>query len=539
MASDESTPAQDAPPRGGGGGVAGIGSPDRPKGVPTTLSDPIPADESREQRQQRLNEKARRLPREPGVYLLKDAAGRVIYIGKSANLRDRVASYFQVASKLEFKKSGLLDEAVDFETIGADTEVEALLVENRLIKDIQPKYNARLLDDKTFPYLVVSMGEDFPGVYVTREPAEFRGAKIFGPFTSVHSLREAITHLQKAFKFRTCHLDIRPDDDRRRFFRPCILHSINQCTAPCGDRVGREPYREDIRRLLRFLDGDRSKMIAELQEGMKDASAALEFERAARLRDEIKALQALGKRAVKGDEQYWQPEAFVVDPRQGVEALQKALGLAEAPRIIEGFDIAHLHGGEMVGSKVTFIDGVPFKDSYRRYKVRHQQGNNDFLSLQEVVSRRYRDAGEGNELYPDVILIDGGLGQLNSVMQVFAQMPVKPPMVLGLSKQEELIHVPGMAEPLRLRRQHLGLKLLQYIRDEAHRFAQHYHHILRRKSQLEEDRQSGRRPPRRKGPAKSAQGPALSQIDDMPLSTHVRLPVIRPPAEENPAGIDG
>jgi excinuclease ABC subunit C len=236
-----------------------------PVGVATTLSSPIPPNESREDRLRRLNEKARRLPKEPGVYLMKDARGRVIYVGKSASLRDRVGSYFQVASKLEFKKSGMIDEVIDFETLGTDTEVEALLAENRLIKDIQPKYNARLLDDKTFPYLVVSMGEDFPGVYVTREPLEFPGAKIYGPFTSVHALREALTHLQKAFRFRTCHLDIRLDDQRRRFFRPCILHSIHQCTAPCADGIGRDAYRDDVRGLLGFLDGVRSKMIAEVQ----------------------------------------------------------------------------------------------------------------------------------------------------------------------------------------------------------------------------------------------------------------------------------
>ncbi len=499
-------------------------------GVATTLSSPIPPNETRQERQRRLNEKAKRLPKEAGVYLMKDARGRVIYVGKSASLRDRVGSYFQPASRLEFKKSGLLDEVVDFETLGTDTEVEALLVENRLIKDIQPKYNARLLDDKTFPYLVVSMGDDFPGVYITREPAEYRGARIYGPFTSVAALREAISHLQKAFKFRTCHLDIGADDHRRRFFRPCILHAIDQCSAPCADRIGRDPYREDIRRLLRFLDGDRSKMIAELQKEMQEASANLQFERAAKVRDEIKALQALSKRADKGEAEFWQPEAFVVDPKQGVEALQKALGLPEAPRIIEGFDIAHLHGGEMVGSKVCFIDGVPFKDSYRRYKIRHRQGNNDFLSLQEVVSRRYREAGEGNELYPDLIMIDGGVGQLNSVMQVFAQMAVKPPGVIALSKQEELIHVPGRDEPIRLRRQHLGLKLLQYVRDEAHRFAQHYHHILRRKSQFEEGIATGRRPPRAKKPSRPKQ--SLTAPEEMPLSTHVKLPILNPPKEE-------
>ncbi len=161
---------------------------------------------------------------------MKDEKGRVIYIGKSASLRDRVSSYFQAATKLEFKKSGLLECVVDFDVMETDTEVEALLAENRLIKDIQPKFNARLLDDKTFPYLMVTTGEEFPGVYVTRQPRT-EGVKLFGPFTSVHSLKEAVTVLQKAFKFRTCHLEILESDENRRFFRPCLLYPIKQCTA--------------------------------------------------------------------------------------------------------------------------------------------------------------------------------------------------------------------------------------------------------------------------------------------------------------------
>src|ERR1043165_5032803 len=166
----------------------------------------------------KLLEKAKGLPKVPGVYLMKDDKGRVVYIGKSGCLRDRVCSYFQASTKLEYKKSGLLNEVVDFETIDCESEVEALLSENRLIKDIQPKYNARLLDDKTYPYLMVTTDEDFPGVYVTREPRT-KGVKLYGPFTSVHSLKEAVTLLQKAFQFRTCHLDIREEDPGRRFFR--------------------------------------------------------------------------------------------------------------------------------------------------------------------------------------------------------------------------------------------------------------------------------------------------------------------------------
>ncbi len=457
--------------------------------------------DGRSERIQRLAEKAKTLPRAPGVYLMKDDKGRVIYIGKSASLRDRVGSYFQASTKLEHKKSGLLDHVVDFDVVQTDSEVEALLAENRLIKDIQPKYNARLLDDKTFPYVMITTDEDFPGVYITREPRT-KGVKLFGPFTSVYALKEAITLLQKAFKFRTCTLDIREGDDKRRFFRPCLLYPIKQCTAPCAAKIDKKTYREDIFRLVRFLEGDKASTIAEMEKEMLKASKALDFERAARLRDEIKALRGLGARAGKGEQEFWQPEAFITNPQEGVQRLQEAIGIDTPPRIIEGIDIAHLHGDEMVGSKVCFIDGVPFKDGYRRYKIKHGQGNNDYLSIQEVVSRRYREAAEGNELYPDVILIDGGLGQLHAALDVFKTMNVKPPMVISLAKKEELIYIQAKAEPIRLPRNHAGLRLLQYIRDEAHRFAQHYHHILRRKAQLEEDIKLGRRPPRTKKPRK-------------------------------------
>src|SRR6476659_6103037 len=402
-----------------------------------------------DERLEKLADKAKALPKAPGVYLMKDDKGRVIYVGKSASLRDRVGSYFQPSTELEARKAGLLDVVVDFDYIQTESEVEALLAENRLIKDIQPKFNARLLDDKTFPYLMVTTDEDFPGVYVTREPRT-KGVKLYGPFTSVGALKDAVTHLQKAFKFRTCHLDIREDDPNNRHFRPCLLYAINQCSAPCANKIPRYVYADDIRRLLRFLQGEHKTVIAELEREMLQASKDMNFERAARLRDEIKALNGLGQRAKKGEQEYWQPESFVQNPKEGVAALQEALGLAEPPRILEGIDIAHLQGGEMVGSKVCFIDGVPFKDGYRRYKIKHNQGNNDYLSIQEVVSRRYREAGTNNELYPDVILIDGGLGQLHAAMDVFKQMDVKPPMVISLAKKEELVYVQAKSEPVRM-----------------------------------------------------------------------------------------
>jgi excinuclease ABC subunit C len=477
-------------------------------------------------RLKRLNEKAKTLPKTPGVYLMKDEKGRVIYIGKSASLRDRVCSYFQPSTRLEFKKSGMLELIVDFDVVETESEVEALLTENRLIKDIQPRFNARLLDDKTFPYLMVTTGDEYPGVYVTREPRK-AGVKLYGPFTSVWQLKDAVTHLQKAFKFRTCHLDIREDDPSKRFFRPCLLYAIHQCTAPCADKIPRDTYNDDVKRLIRFLEGDRKTILRELNKEMNEASECKSYERAAKLRDEIKALQSLGAKAKKGTEEFWQPEVFAHAPKEGVAALQEVLALAEPPRIIEGIDIAHLQGGEMVGSKVCFIDGMPFKDGYRRYKIRHAQGNNDYLSIQEVVSRRYREAGANNELYPDVILIDGGLGQLHAALEVFKTMDVRPPMVISLAKKEELVYVQAKSEPVRLSRNNLGLKLLQYIRDEAHRFAQHYHHILRRKSQLEEDVKSGRRPPTQRK-RKAKKDPA-SQVKEQQLAEQ-QAPLSSPPA---------
>ncbi len=485
----------------------------------------------------KLAEKARGLPKAPGVYLMKDTKGVVIYVGKSASLRDRVGSYFLASTKLEKKKAGLLDHVVDFEIIQTDSEVEALLTENRLIKDIQPKYNARLLDDKTFPYLMVTTKDEFPGVFVTRVPLP--NTKLYGPFTSVYALKEAVTLLQKAFKFRTCHLEISEADDKRRFFRPCLLYPIKQCTAPCAAKIGRETYREDINRLIRFLDGDKTKVLEGLERDMIEASKDLNFERAGRLRDEIKALKGLGARAGKGEQEFWQPEAFISNPKEGVTALQEALGLAEPPRILETIDIAHLQGEEMVGSKVCFIDGVPFKDSYRRYKIKHGQGNNDYLSIQEVVSRRYREAGQSNELFPDIICIDGGLGQLHAALDVFKTMDVKPPMVVSLAKKEELIYTQAKSEPIKLPRNNVGLKLLQYSRDEAHRFAQHYHHILRRKAQLEEGVKQGRRPPKA-GTAKrtSSLEEALKQPmpTENPHTTLASLPILQPrdPSQDEP-----
>lgn len=428
-------------------------------------------------------DKVKQFPAGPGVYLMKDAQGRVIYVGKAKNLKNRAGHYFTKAAAEDKRTIDLVKQITDIDFLAADTEVDALLLEARLIKDIQPRFNVDLKDNKSFPYLQVRIREEFPRVEFTRTPRR-KGVKLFGPFTSAKSLRAAIQVLQRIFQFRTCSLDIASDDRRWRWFRPCILHSIRQCTAPCNFRVGREDYRRQIRRLLMVLKGNKAKLLREMEAEMEEAAKALQFEKAARLRDEIKALNSLSLRGEVDKDV--QPEVFQIEPKKGMNGLRKILGLPATPRTIEGVDIAHLSGEEKVASLVSFIDGLPFKPGYRRYRIRTVEGIDDFGSIREVISRRFRNANrkgdyEEEQVFPDILLIDGGKGQLNAALEVFKVLGREPPCLISLAKREEEIYRPGDAEPLRLSRHAAALRLLQYVRDEAHRFAQHYHHILRRK----------------------------------------------------------
>ena len=436
-------------------------------------------------------EKVKQFPVAPGVYLMKDEQGRVLYVGKAKSLRNRASHYFTRAAEEDPRTAELVKLIADLDFIQAETEVDALLMEARLIKDIQPRFNLELKDGKTFPYLQIRMREDYPRVEFTRTPRR-RGVKLYGPFTNARALRAAVQVLQRVFQFRTCSLDIKHDEVRWRWFRPCLLHSIHQCTAPCNFRVTKEDYRRQIRALRLVLEGKKQKLLAEMEQDMLEASASTQFEKAARLRDEIKALQTL---SLRGDvDKNVQPEVFQIEPKKGLLGLRKVFGLSKTPRIIEGIDIAHLGGQETVASLVCFIDGLPFKPGYRRYRIRTVTGVDDFASIREVVSRRFRSlrAGSVSEnprpeevVDPDILLIDGGKGQLNAALEVFQMMGREPPCLASLAKRDEEIYRPGESEPLRLSRHAAALRLLQYVRDEAHRFAQHYHHILRKKKMQE------------------------------------------------------
>jgi excinuclease ABC subunit C len=453
------------------------------------ISDEAPVDETPAEVPQeflvgfrRAAEKVKSFPHAPGVYLMKDHSGVVIYIGKAKNLRNRAGSYFLKAAAQEERTALWIHEICDIDFMQCDSEVDALLAESRLIKDIQPKYNKEQKDDKSFPYLMISTREDFPRVEVTRQP-DSSGVKLYGPFASAGALRGAVQVLQRIFKFRTCSLDIDEDDQRWRWFRPCLLASIAQCSAPCNQSISKEDYRLDIKRLQTFLDGGKRKLLNELQEEMRQAAKQLEFEKAARLRDEVQMLERLDERGQL--DTHVQPQVFYIDPKKGLAGLQKVFKLKSPPRVIEGVDIAHLGGNETVASLVQFLDGLPFKPGYRRYKIRDVKGVDDFRSIHEVVARRFRRLSNQQETFPDLLLIDGGKGQLSAAVAAFRDQGIEPPTLLSLAKQEEEIFLPGQSEPIRLSRHAFALRLLQYVRDEAHRFAQHYHHILRSKNQFE------------------------------------------------------
>ncbi len=437
---------------------------------------------SKKQDREKIHRRVAQLPKAPGVYLMKDVKAVVIYIGKANDLRARVSSYFQPGADLGASRGpaivSMIEQVTDIDFLQTDSEVEALLVESRLIKDTQPRYNVRMTDDKTFPYIEINTGEDFPRVSITRKPAS-KGVSLYGPFTAGAELRAALTLLQKVFRFRTCNLDIREDDEKRRFFRPCLLYSIRQCTAPCAAKVSRKDYRLQIKRLKQFLTSKRALVLRQMNKDMEAAAKRKDYEQAGLLRDQVRALESLAKRGRISDE--LQPESFYQDPRAGLEELGKLLKLASPPRVIEGIDVANISGQQNCGSLVRFIDGKPFKAGYRRFKIKTVKGADDYASIAEVLSRRYRLAGQEHELYPDVILIDGGLGQLHTALDVLGKMDKKAPMVIALAKREEELYVQGKSEPIRLRRNSTALQLCQRIRDEAHRFAQLYHHVLRRK----------------------------------------------------------
>ena len=426
-------------------------------------------------------DKLKDLPEGPGCYLYKDGEGRVIYVGKAKNLRRRVLSYFQHRDDHPAKTLRLVAEAVELELVRTDSEVEALLVENALIKDLQPRWNIKLKDDKEYPVLAITT-EEFPRVFITRERG-IQGAHLIGPFINSRELYRAYHFLNRTFRFRTCDLDIHEGDASRRSFTPCLNWHIKRCSAPCTLKIDRAAYQADVQALRAFLSGrGKAQVVSELTARMKGAAVDLRFEDAARCRDQLKAIEGLKARGNLRD--YDEPSAPAVDLHGGITRLQHVLSLPTPPRTIEGFDIAHLGGKHVVAACVRFVSGVPDKDGYRRFKVQGEDGdpgNNDFAAMCEVVGRRYRRLRDEGAEMPDIVLIDGGHAQLAKAREALASVGVSLPCVIGLAKREETI-IRASGEEIRLGRRDAGLKLLMYVRDEAHRFCRRYFHLLQRQA---------------------------------------------------------
>lgn len=421
------------------------------------------------------------LPHACGVYIMRDASGGILYIGKANDLAKRVAHYFN-PEKPDVKNSFLapLIRAIDY--IPCASERESLILERRLIYKHQPFFNSMWKDNKTYPYIKITMQEDFPRVLLTRRKIR-DGGIYFGPFPKVAPMRTLLNYLwrHKFFPLRPCRWDFsetKPLDQKK--ISSCLYYHTRECPSPCAGRISPPDYRKIAEQAALFFGGDYAGLQAAFQDHMKEASGRMEYERAAQLRDNIAAIAQMGERvrikAVR-EEDIAEP---IADSR-AVTDLQKALNLAAPPLHIECFDISHFQGKQTVASMVCFKGGEPNKDHYRRFKIRETAGIDDFKSMSEVVRRRYQRLSNAHEPLPDLILIDGGKGQLSSAVESLKELKLHIP-IASLAKRLEEVFLPDRAEAVLLGKERPALHLLQKLRDEAHRFAIKYHRLLRGKA---------------------------------------------------------
>ncbi|MFP4473718.1 MAG: excinuclease ABC subunit UvrC [Candidatus Omnitrophota bacterium] len=420
-----------------------------------------------------IREKVKQLPNTPGVYLMKDAGGEVIYVGKAVDLRKRVQSYFR-KRKTRSKTDFLVENIADIRVIQAQSEAEALILEASLIKKYTPKYNIDLRDDKTYPYIEIT-GERYPRICVVRpkwgrSPIFQKNEKnrapspiYYGPYTNPRLIREALGIMRRVFPFRTC--DPYPD-------KVCLDYHIGLCEGPCEGFQTRRDYLSNIRNVRLILEGKKDTLYRKLTRRMEKLSREQRFEEAAKARDQLRALGALYSGTK--DINYFKE----------AEQLKRALDLPRVPERIETFDISNIMGQQSVGSMVAFFNGKPDKNNYRRFRIKTVKGIDDFQMMAEVVRRRYSRLKREGRAYPDLIVVDGGKGQLSAAFGQLDQLDIDIPMI-GLAKREEEVYLPARRAPVVLPRNSLGLQLLQRCRDEAHRFAVAYHRKLRDKKTYE------------------------------------------------------
>ncbi len=547
-----------------------------------------------------LKQKLANLPKKPGIYQYKNSEGKIIYVGKAKNLRNRVQQYFHNPRKLDTKTRSLVSKISDLELIVTDSEVEALILEAVLIKKFKPKYNIFLRDDKSYPYIVVT-SEPFPRIFVTRRIIH-DGSKYFGPFTDVKNLRASLKMIHDVFKVRSCNYHIDDEIIRKQKIRVCLDYHIKKCEGPCAGIVNQENYNRMIKEVVQVLRGKTGALISELVKEMQELSAAFKYEEAADRRDKIRGLQNYNERQkvvdadlmdrdifaiasedddacgvvfkirdgkIIGRQHFYMNAVEEVDEREIVsqfvrrfyleaeyipkeiflpcniekigtiekwlsekrlskvsiivpkigdkaklvamcranakyllddlkiqklkrrekipkilELLQKDLRLPRLPHRIECFDVSNIQGTDSVASLVVFENGKPKKSEYKRFKIKTVTGSDDFASMREVVKRRYSRLIEEEQKPPDLIMVDGGKGQLSSAVEILKHLSdteYRNIPIIGLAKRLEEIYFPNLSEPQSILKTSASLKLLQRIRDEAHRFAVAYHRKLRTK----------------------------------------------------------
>ena len=427
---------------------------------------------------QEIRQKLSELPHRPGVYLMKDRFGRVIYVGKARSLRKRVSQYFHPSRRQgwDLKLNALIDAIATFDVHVVASESEALLLEGRLIKDLKPRYNVSFRDDKRFLLLKVNLSDPIPRFTFTRYRNDDQ-SRYFGPFAHSGAARRALDRLRQKFQLRGCRpLEPGPEDYKR-----CLYGHIKVCSAPCVGKISLEDYRSRVAEACDYLEARSEEMIAELEAEMNQAAEALDFERAADLRDAIKDWKLATQRGAKY-RRLPQNLPTAIHPKDDLRDLARWLELPAPPRRIDGFDISNISGTLAVASMVCFINGKPERGQYRRFRIRDVEGQDDFACMAETIRRRYtRVRKESPESAPDLIVIDGGKGQLNAAMAELEKIGMDHAPTIGLAKQFEEVFRPAIPEPLRIPHDQGALKLLQRVRDESHRFANTYNAKLRAK----------------------------------------------------------
>jgi len=413
------------------------------------------------------------VPPKPGIYIYRDRFGTVIYVGKAANLRHRMSQYFQASrmNRADPKQRSLLKSIYDWDFFVVKNEDEALILESRLIKEYAPQYNILMRDDKRFLLVKINLKEDFPCLDLARIRKD-DGCKYFGPFPKGSALRSTIEFLSAYFGLRSCKPKS-PDESTRKH---CLKRIVKDCLEPCGGKVTREEYHQHVDKMLKLLNGNTSSIIAELENKMREAAEKTQFEKAARFRDVITNIKSVFGEKTRSFRYASIPSSpgYVA-----VEDLQKVLNMPSPPMLIECFDISNILGTLAVASMVRFENGSPAKDKYRRFKIREVDQIDDYAMMQEVIKRHYSRKIREKQRLPDLLMVDGGKGQLSSAMETLKEINCPPLTVLGLAKKNEEIFLPGQSEAIILDRHSAALRLLQAVRDEAHRFAIGYHRKLR------------------------------------------------------------